>query len=528
MYSLMSMVQRIRAKSPFGAGYNVLGTPRLASITVMLVLLLAPLSMPGQGSSASLSGTVTDPSGANIPGATVTLLNVATGTAQKTVTSDAGSFSLINVLPGSYTVQVTKTGFSTLEKTGVILQVNQSATLNFPLSVGSTEQTVDVTASVSTVDSSTAELGTVVDERSVKDLPLNGRNFTQLLTLTPGISPVSVGQNSGGGGGFAGSAIGTFTFPSVGGQRNRSNMFLLDGVNDLAFIGNYNYSPIVDDIQEFKVQSHNDLAEFGQVSGGIINVATKSGSNAFHGSAWEFLRNEKLDARNYFQARRNPLRQNQFGATLGGPLGIPHLYSGKDRTFFFFAYEVFHESQATQNIVLAPTAAQLNGDFSGLLAKGIQLYNPYSTRLNPATGGYQRDPFDNNQIPTKLLSPTALLYAKTLLPAPGSVPAGSGGNLFDTTKQIVKSTSYSGRVDQTFGTRDALFGRVSYSNQPITNSAGYPGAVNTISIESWNIGVHESHSSAPLRSWISRSAGMSEAISRRPATRVHRRTLARS
>ena len=473
------------------------GVRPLGWIAALLLLFAMPASLFAQGTSAALSGTVTDPSGASVPAATVILQNVDTQTEQKTVSTESGSFSLINVQPGNYTVRVTKDGFNTLEKTGLVFQVNQTATLNFALTVGSTTQTVDVSATVSTVDSSTAELGTVVSERSVKDLPLNGRNFTQLLTLTPGISPVSVGQNSGGGGGFAGAAIGTFTFPSVGGQRNRSNMFLLDGVNDLAFIGNYNYSPIIDDIQEFKVQSHNDLAEFGQVSGGIINVASKAGSNTFHGSAWEFLRNEKLDARNYFQTTRNPLRQNQFGATLGGPVSIPHLYSGKDRTFFFFAYEGYHQSQNTQSVVRAPTPAQLSGDFSALLAQAnpVQLYNPYSTRVLPG-GGYVRDPFPNNQIPSTLLSPTALLYANTLLPTP-STQTISGGNLYDNTKAIVKSNSYSGRIDQTFGTRDVLFGRISYSNQPITNSAGYPGALNTISIESWNIGVHESHSFSP-------------------------------
>ncbi len=140
------------------------------------------------------------------------------------------------------------------------------------------------------IESSTSELGTVINEQAVQDLPLNGRNFTQLLTLTPGASPISVAQNSGGGGGFAGNAVGSFSFPALNGQRNRSNMFLMDGVVDLgSFIGNYNVQPIIDTVQEFKVQSHNDLAEFGQAPGGIVNVATKSGTNAFHVSVWEFL-----------------------------------------------------------------------------------------------------------------------------------------------------------------------------------------------------------------------------------------------
>jgi Histidine kinase-, DNA gyrase B-, and HSP90-like ATPase len=231
----------------------------------------------------------------------------------------------------------------------------------------------------------------------VNDLPLNGRNFTQLLTLTPGVGPVSVAQNPAGGSGWGGLAVGTFTFPAVNGQRNRSNMFLLDGVNDLAFLGNYKYAPIIDDIQEFKVQSHNDLAEFGAVAGGIINVVTKSGTNAFHGSAWEFLRNEQMDARYFFLPTRNPLRQNQFGLAAGGPVLFPHLYNGRNQTFFFFAYEGFCQSQEAQSIVRVPTTAQLTGDFSSLLSQGIQIYNPFSTSPDPLHR-LQRELVDLNEV----------------------------------------------------------------------------------------------------------------------------------
>lgn len=154
-------------------------------------------------------------------------------------------------------------------------------------------------------------------------------------------------------------------------------MFVLDDSNDLAFLGNYNYSPIIDNIQEFKVQSHNDLAEIGGVAGGIINVVSKAGTNMFHGSVWELLRNEQMDARNFFLPTRNPLRQNQFGVTAGGPVLLPHLYNGRNQTFFFFAYEGFRQSQASQSIVRVPTAEELNGNFSALLSQGIQLYNPF-------------------------------------------------------------------------------------------------------------------------------------------------------
>jgi outer membrane receptor protein involved in Fe transport len=458
---------------------------------MLFVTCITPLSGWAQSSSAAIGGTLTDSSGAVIPDATVLLTNTDTGTQQQTKSGSAGTYSIINIRPGNYSMRASKPDFDSVEKSGIVLQVNQTATLDFTLAPGSTQQTVTVHSEISALESSTAELGTAIGTVPVNDLPLNGRNFTQLLTLTPGASPVSVGQNAGGGGGWAGNALGTFTFPSVNGQRNRSNMFLLDGVNDLAFLGNYNYAPIVDDIQEFKVQSHNDLAEFGEVNGGIINVATKGGTNTFHGSAWEFLRNEQLDARNYFQAARNPLRQNQFGVTLGGPVRLPHIYNGKDKTFFFFGYEGFRRSQAAQSIVLAPTAAQLAGDFSSLLSQGIQLYNPFSTRPDPANPGqYLRDPFINNDI-SQYLSPAALLYAKTLLPI-GGTPI-SGGNLYDTTKALTNQDNFTGRIDENIGTHDSLYGRISYFNQPSSSSAGYPGALSQISINGWNAAVHESH-----------------------------------
>jgi Carboxypeptidase regulatory-like domain len=232
-----------------------------------------------QSASTAINGTITDQSAAQIPDARIVLRNVDTGSQRVTSSGSAGTYSMADLIPGNYSLQVMKGGFATGEMTGILLQVNQTATLDFRLTVGSSHQTLTVTANLSAVESTTSELGTVIATQPVNDLPLNGRNFTQLLTLTPGVSPISVAQNSGGGSGWGGLAVGTFIFPAVNGQRNRSNMFLLDGVNDLAFLGNYNYSPIIDDIQEFKLQSHNDLAEFGGVAGGIINVATKAGTN---------------------------------------------------------------------------------------------------------------------------------------------------------------------------------------------------------------------------------------------------------
>ncbi len=449
-------------------------------------------------SAASITGSVADSSGAVIPGARVVVENSDTNVKQETVSSTSGTYSLINLVPGHYVIDVTKNGFSTEHLANVVLGVAQTASFNFTLNAGAVNQEVTVSAEQSNVESTTSELGTVIATRAVNNLPLNGRNFTELLELTPGVSPVSVGQNSAGGGGFAGQALGTFTFPSVNGARNRSNMFLLDGVTDLgSFIGNYNYQPIVDDIQEFKVQSHNDLAEFGQVAGGIVNVVTKSGTNSLHGSVWEYLRNSAFDARNYFLPTVNPLRQNQFGAAVGGPVLIPRLYNGKNKTFFFFSYEGFRQSQAAQNVLITPTAAELSGDFSGDFAKGVIIYNPFSTTPDPNNPGeYLRTPFPGDQIPSNLISPAALLYAKTLFPAPNAA-LSTGQNSVDTTPTETNSNSYTGRIDQSFGERDQIFGRFSYYNQPSSGSAGYAGFKSIGDLHGYNVAVHGSHTFNP-------------------------------
>src|SRR5580658_2818036 len=417
---------------------NGLSGLQVASLSLWLVAM--PRYGLAQATSASVNGTVRDQSGALISDVQIVLAKVDTGVQRTGTTGSAGVYSLGDLPPGDYSAQASKDGFAAEKKTGIVLQVNQTAMLDFTLTVGVQKETVTVASKLSMVDSTTSELGTVITTGFVANLPLNGRNFTQLVELTPGLSPVSVAQNSSGGNGFGGLPIGSFIFPAVNGQRNRSNMFLLDGANDMAFLGNYNYAPIIDDIQEFKIQSNNDLAEFGGVSGGIVNVLTKAGTNSFHGAAWEFLRNEQLDARNFFLPARNPLRQNQFGATSGGPVVIPKIYQGRNRTFFFFAYEGFRQSQRAQTITRTPTPAQLGGDFSSLLDQGIQLYNPFSTQADTANPGeFVREPFPGNIIPTQLLSPAAKLYANTLFPSGAPIP---GGNLYDTTPSRLSQDSY--------------------------------------------------------------------------------------
>jgi hypothetical protein len=288
------------------------------------VLLLTALSFPSysQLSTGTITGVVSDSTGAIVPQATATLKNVETMIERRTVTNSAGNYSFTNVPPGSYTMQISTPGFRVNQVAEFVLAVNQTLTIDSMLEVGNLEQAVQVEAAAERLQSSTAELGAVVDQKQVADLPLNGRNFTQLLSLTPGVAPVSVAQNAGAGGfGAAITAGAQFQFPAINGQTNRSNFFLTDGLNNQGpFLSTYAVPPIIDTIQEFKVVSHDDQAEFGSSLGGIINVVTKSGTNSLHGTAFEFVRNGAFDARNTYFDKVQTFKQNEFGFSVGGPV----------------------------------------------------------------------------------------------------------------------------------------------------------------------------------------------------------------
>ena len=267
----------------------------------MLSLAVSPSLVFAQLSTASLNGVVRDSSGAVVPRANVVLINVATSVERTTVTNDAGNYVFQNITPGRYKLNVNAPSFSSKQVSEFVLGVNQTATIDVSLEVGSQSQVITVEAAAEQLQGSNAGLGTVIATKQVNDLPLNGRNFTQLLALTPGVAPVSVAQNAMGGrpGGFgAPIAVGSaFIFPAINGQTNRSNFFLTDGLNNFgSFQSTYAVPPIVDAVQEFKVVSHTDSAEFGSVLGGVINVVTKSGTNDLHGSAWEYVRNAAFDS----------------------------------------------------------------------------------------------------------------------------------------------------------------------------------------------------------------------------------------
>ena len=461
---------------------------------------------------AALNGTVRDSSGAVVPEAKVVLKNPATGFTQITKSNNTGNYSLVNIAPGNYIITVSMKGFSNAQSAPFNLAVNQTATINFDLKAGSVDTTVTISAAAVQIETSTAELGTVIGSAEVNALPLNGRNFTEMLSLSPGVSPINVTGNAGFGG--IGNPIGTLVLPSVNGQNNRSNMYLLDGINNYGSIRDtYAVQPTLDDIEEFKVQSHNDEAQFGQVLGGIVNVVTKSGTNEFHGDAWEYFRNDALDAANYFNPDKTPLKQNQFGGAIGGPVILPH-FNGHNRTFFYASYEGYWNSTASNTFFRTPTAAQLGGDFSNLTGQGIQLYNPFSSVPDPTTAtGFELQPFmcDSggnplpapgniqptgtpcNKIPSTMLNPTMVNFAKTFFPAPVNLPGFPQFNGRDTTPNNTHQNQGSVRFDQQFGPRDRIFVRWTSAWQPITASGGFPGLVSNIKNSNYNIAANWTH-----------------------------------
>src|SRR5579883_732737 len=462
---------------------------------LLLMAVAFPWRSLGQGATAAINGTVTDSTGAVVPAARVVLHNIATGGERSVDSNLAGVYVFPDVLPGKYTLRVTKPGFKTATENPFTLFVNQTSTHNFTLSVGASTQEVTVSALAIHLEASTAELGTAINQSEVNDLPLNGRNFTQLLDLTPGVSPISTGQNAGGGGGFTGNAIGSFTFPSVNGQGNRSNMFLVDGFTNYGFTGNYAVAPIVDQIAEFKVQSHNDSAAYGGSLGGIINVVTRGGTSQYHGDIWEFLRNNAFDARNTFIANTTPYKQNQFGGVFGGPLVFKRFRQGEPKTFFFIGYEGFRSSRAGEVLDSLPTPAQLSGDLGSV---SEQIYNPFSTRPDPShPGEFLRDPFLNNQIPSSLINQPLVSYMQKFYAGTQLENTGiSGINYIDTTPTYIPQDTASIRVDHEFSENTSGWVRYTGFTQPNTSGSGFPAVLAANYVHGYQAGGAITHSFA--------------------------------
>ena len=459
-------------------------------LLVCLLGVFAPTAY-GQVHTASISGIITDPTGALIPGASIALTNIATGVERTTVSNQSGLYSLREIAPGDYTLTAANPGFETTRVEQFNLAVNQASTLDLSLGLSEVQVEVTVEAIGTAIQSSTAELGGVLDRQEIDELPLQGRNFTQLLVLTPGASPVNVSQNAGSHFSAATQAS-IVVIPAVNGQTNRSNLFYLDGINNQStFASAYAVPPILDTIQEFKVQTHNDTVEFGGAVGGIVNVYTKSGTNEYHGSLWEFLRNDVMNARNTFQEDVTPFRYNMFGAAGGGPIV-------KDKLFFYGGFQGFRFSTPAESFYRVPTAANLTGDLSDWRNSDGSLrpiYDPFTTVEVGQTGTFSRDAFPNNQIPAGRLHPGFLTFLRHL-PAP--VPTGVGDtNAVDRTPREQDQNEYQVKVDYQIGQNDSFWFRWSQLTNDTTSSSSRPQLQNISSRPAKNIGTSWVHVFSP-------------------------------
>src|SRR5580698_1625773 len=347
---------------------------KVLSVCLAVVVALMPVMALGQRTTGVINGTVSDSTGALVVGVAVTLTNQDTGIVSRATTNSTGSFVFLNVDPGPYALTFAKPGFRTISIQPFTLTINQTLTENQTMTVGATSDTVEVDASQLGImlQKGSSELGTVIQTKEIQQLPLNGRNFTSLLILSPGVTPVSTAQGSGISTTDAGiTAIpGTAFFKvSFFGQQNRQTFYLMDGIVNTDLRGAiYGFLPIIDAMSEFKVLSHIDSAEYGVVTGGVVNMLSKSGTNHFHGSVWEFIRNNDFDARNSYSdfcstgrcapgtpstTPAPPLHyvQNQFGAAGGGP--ILH-----DKLFFYGAYEGWRYSKPGLSQTLVPTTQE--------------------------------------------------------------------------------------------------------------------------------------------------------------------------
>lgn len=480
--------------------HSIISLLRLgAAFTIVLLLGVAALPARGQAF-GTISGTVTDPSGAVVPGAKVTATETETSFSRDVVTDSKGQYVIPNLRPTQYSLTVEAAGFETFVQKGVTLLANQAATVDLKLEIGSTAQTVVVSEAPPLVNTTTQTLSDVIEHERMTELPLNGRNAVETMQLIPGVSGVSTANTTG-----QSKPPGSTTV-NVNGSRNNQTSYELDGAQFLDQYYNVNVPfPFPDALQEFSVQTSNYSARYGGNAGGVVNVVTKSGTNQFHGDLFEFVRNPVFNARPYFGNSTDLIKRNQFGGTVGGPVTIPHLYSGRDRTFFFFGFQEERYRDQSQGNSFVPTQAELGGDFSALLT--VNQNNPYNKVekiIDPTTGcGFGQTGTaptctgtTTNIIPTNRLDSAALNLAKNYLPQETGT-----GQVFYTKPVKQNINEYVVRIDQKLGSKDNLVGRyyrdhIVYQPQnPKGNllgyAAGYDQPIGNVMVqETHTFGVH--------------------------------------
>jgi len=458
-------------------------------------LLIVSLSALGQSNYAVLNGSVTDPESRSVAGATIELAASSTGAIRRVLSNQQGLFEVSGLSPDEYTMKVTAHGFAPLTKT-VRLEVAQKMTINAALTIEPVKESLEVTAR-EVLKTTDASLGEVVEPRSVRELPLNGRMLIDLVLTVPG-AHVSHGAQ-------AGDMNPLYWRPgqrsavSVGGNRPNANYFLLDGVTDTdPTFNTLNLSPVPDAVQEFKVQTGSYSAEMGGAGGGQVNIVTRSGSNHLHGTVYEFLRNGAMDAHTFNAMGSNHLVQNNFGGSLGGPIG-------HQKTFFFANFEGFRHAMADTMIDTVPTMMEASGDFS---MSGTTIYNPFSAHPNPSFNPSKpispsnpqiiRDPFPDNVIPQNLINPAAQMFLQkyvpnpngdmgmgmmamsgcgmTMMGAPTLVGTGTDCNNFtDVRNELHITNQGTARVDHIFDGGDSLTARYSLSAENGFTPENLPG-----------------------------------------------------
>lgn len=474
---------------------------RIISVAaVAAVATLAVSTLFAQEYRATLTGRINDPSSLAVPGATVVATKADTNSRFQTVTGTDGFYTLPLLPPGTYDLSAEAKGFKKYVQSGITLGTNQRVAQDVQLQLGDTTQSILVTADAQLLESVSASTGQVISTREVENLPVNGRSPMALAYLGFGVISNEARdqerpfENAG------------LSNQAIGGAAAGANEMLLDGVPNIGTTGQTGlrvaYSPPIDSVSEVKVEAFNVDAAYGRSGGGTIEITTKGGTNQFHGSLFEFNQNSFLNATSFFTnasgGKKTVGRQNNYGATVGGPVLLPKVYNGRNRLFFFFAWENWQDSGPNPVITTVPTAAQRTGDFSALLALGAayQLYDPATAKS--AGGVVSRGGFAGNLIPSSRLSPVAQNYFK-LIPAP-NLPGTKDGtsNYFAALSTVQTYHSYNGRVDYNVSDRNRLTGSMHESlwqqdsNQVLGNASGETAYRNT-----WGAGVDDVHTFTP-------------------------------
>jgi len=451
----------------------------MSARTALLLLISTGVCAQTGG---EITGTVTDQTGASVVGASITVTNIDTSAARSITSNESGVYDVPALPPGNYSIRVQATGFQNVERKDVVIQVAQVARLDFEMHVGNVSDTIEVTGGAPVLETENATIGTVVENKRIVELPLNGRNPLQLVSLTPGAT--TNGPASSQGQQRMGGARNAFSL-NVAGQRTSNNHYELDGVeNTDPNFNTYLFLPSIDALQEFKVESGTYSAEYGR---GLsqVNMTTRSGTNEFHGTLFEFLRNSDLDAKNFFDPPGPiaPFKRNQFGATAGGPVWIPKVFQGKDKLFFFFDYEGLRERKAQTAVFNMPPAGNRTGDFSN---SSVKIYDP-ATRIVSANGTViSQSVFPGNIIGASRITPTAVTSLKNWFPLPnqGNVN-GYTNNFIDNEGRRNDNDQYTARGDYLINSKSSIMGRFSH-----THDTGYlplttPGLGYNNEIKAW-------------------------------------------